>query len=139
MKKHLHLQLQLQELLLILGLQMLLYMYALEQNAAAITDTTPLSEKEREGIAAIREALGTNFCRRCNYCAPCTVGINIPSVFLLEGYFSRYDLKGWAEARYSALEKTASDCLGCGICETRCPYNLPIREMLKKASCAFGK
>ena len=109
------------------------------ENLCAVCDTSPLSNEEIEEIDAVRTSLGTNFCRRCNYCAPCTVGINIPSVFLLEGYFSRYDLKGWAEARYSALEKTASDCVGCGICETRCPYNLPIRDMLKKASCAFGK
>ena len=109
------------------------------ENLCAVSDTSPLSSEEIEEIDAVRTSLGTNFCRRCNYCAPCTVGINIPSVFLLEGYFSRYDLKGWAEARYSALEKTASDCVGCGICETRCPYNLPIREMLKKAADAFGK
>ena len=109
------------------------------ENLCAVSDTSPLSSEEIEEIDAVRTSLGTNFCRRCNYCAPCTVGINIPSVFLLEGYFSRYDLKGWAEARYSALEKTASDCVGCGICETRCPYELPIREMLKKAADAFGK
>jgi predicted aldo/keto reductase-like oxidoreductase len=111
----------------------------IEENAKSIFDTSPLSCDEEEKIAKIRESLGTNFCRRCNYCAPCTVGINIPSVFLLEGYFSRYDLKDWAQVRYSALGKFASDCIECGVCETRCPYNLPIREMLKKASGVFGK
>ena len=111
----------------------------IKENAKAITTTAPLNDDEREKISKIRELLGTNFCRRCNYCAPCTAGINIPSVFLLEGYFSRYDLKDWAIARYSKLEKTASDCVECGVCETRCPYNLPIREMLKKASQVFGK
>lgn len=111
----------------------------IKENTRAIDSVAPLSDTEREKIAKIRELLGTNFCRRCNYCAPCTAGINIPSVFLLEGYFSRYDLKDWAIARYSKLEKTASDCVECGVCETRCPYNLPIREMLKKASHVFGK
>ena len=111
----------------------------IKENANAIDSTVPLNDDERKKISKIRELLGTNFCRRCNYCAPCTAGINIPSVFLLEGYFSRYDLKDWAIARYSKLEKTASACIGCGVCETRCPYNLPIREMLKKASEVFGK
>ena len=111
----------------------------IEQNVSAATDTSPLSDEEINEIANIRLHLGTNFCRRCNYCAPCTVGINIPSVFLLEGYYSRYDLKDWAVARYSSLSKTASDCIECGACEPRCPYNLPIREMLKKAVSIMGK
>lgn len=109
------------------------------QNVAATADTSPLTSDEVNKIVNVRERLGTNFCRRCNYCAPCTVGINIPSVFLLEGYYSRYDLKEWAVARYSTLSKTAADCIDCGACEPRCPYNLPIREMLKKAKAVMGK
>ena len=109
------------------------------QNVAAVADTSALTPQEQEKIAQIRKSLGTNFCRRCNYCAPCTVGINIPGVFLFEGYYSRYDLKQWALERYAGLAKTASDCIGCGACEERCPYNLPIREMLKKAAATMGK
>ncbi len=109
------------------------------QNAAAISDTTPLTAEEQNKIANIKALLGTNFCRRCNYCAPCTAGINISAVFLFEGYYSRYDLKEWASDRYSNLAKTASDCIECGVCESRCPYNLPIREMLKKVAETMGK
>jgi predicted aldo/keto reductase-like oxidoreductase len=59
------------------------------------------------------------------------VGINISGVFLMEGYYSRYGLQDWAAARYAGFEKKASDCIGCGVCENRCPYQLPIRKMLK--------
>ena len=111
----------------------------IEQNIAAASDTTPLTEEEQDKIRQIREALGTNFCRRCNYCAPCTAGINIPFMFLVEGYFSRYNLKEWAIARYEPSAKTASDCIGCGACEERCPYQLPIRQMLKNVEKVFGK
>ena len=109
------------------------------QNVSATADTSPLNDEEQKKIANIKELLGTNFCRRCNYCAPCTVGINISGVFLFEGYYSRYNLKEWASDRYAHLNKTASDCIGCGVCETRCPYNLPIRQMLKKAAEVMGK
>ena len=111
----------------------------LEQNLAATNDVSPLSEAELEKINAIRKELGTQFCRRCGYCAPCSVGIVIPNMFVFEGYLQRYGLADWAKGRYNALEKTASDCIGCGICETRCPYNLPIREMLKHTVASFGK
>ncbi len=111
----------------------------LDQNLAAVMDTTPLSDKEIAKIEQIRRELGAQFCRRCNYCAPCAAGISIPSVFLFEGYLSRYGLADWAKDRYSAMAKTASDCIGCGVCETRCPYHLPIRQMLKKSAEKFGK
>ena len=110
----------------------------LEQNIAAVSDTTPLSPAELEKMEQVRKELGTQFCRRCNYCAPCAAGISIPNVFLFDGYFSRYGLADWAKERYMSMPKKASDCIGCGICETRCPYNLPIREMLKKAAEHFG-
>lgn len=111
----------------------------LDQNLAAVNDTAPLSGSELEKIDMIRKQLGTQFCRRCGYCAPCTVGIVIPNMFVFEGYLERYGLADWARGRYNAQAKTASDCIECGVCETRCPYQLPIREMLKHTAKSFGK
>ncbi len=110
----------------------------LAQNLEAFEDKTPLSNEEWNRIETLRKELGTQFCRRCNYCAPCTKGIEIPAVFLLEGYLSRYGLTDWAKARYAGLGHKASECIGCGACEPRCPYGLPIRDMLKRAAQRFG-
>ncbi len=108
----------------------------MEQNIRAMEQPV---EIQPEQLQKVRDELGTQFCRRCNYCAPCTVGIPVSAVFLMEGYYSRYNLKDWAAARYDALPHKASECVECGVCETRCPYNLPIREMLRKAKEVFGK
>ncbi len=111
----------------------------LSQNLAACEDTAPLSAEEKAKIMQIRQELGTNFCRRCNYCQPCAAGINISGVFLFEGYLSRYGLAEWAKGRYATLPVKASACIGCGACEDRCPYHLPIRKMLKNAAEKFGE
>ena len=111
----------------------------LEENIKACADTTPLTKEELSQMEDVRHQLGTNFCRRCNYCAPCTVGISIPSAFLFAGYLERYNLADWARDRYGSLGVKASACVGCGKCETRCPYHLPIREMLKKVAEEFGE
>lgn len=111
----------------------------IQQNLSASEDRSPLTEEEMAKVQAIRDQLGTNFCRRCNYCAPCTVGISIYSIFLLEGYLDRYGLEDWARMRYANTAKTASDCIECGVCESRCPYNLPIRDMMKRAAAKFGR
>ena len=111
----------------------------IDENYAAADNTAPLTEEELAKIADVKKQLTGNFCRRCNYCAPCTVGINIPSVFLFQGYLDRYGLGEWAKDRYASMAVKASACVECGVCETRCPYNLPIREMLKVAAEKFGE
>ncbi len=111
-----------------------------ERNAAAVEAFGPLTEEEKAECAAIRERLGTRFCRRCGYCGPCSVGINIPSAFLFNNYKLHYEgLADWATARYGAMAHTASECIECGLCESRCPYQLPIRDMLKEVARTFGK
>ena len=108
------------------------------QNIDAFEDTAPLTADELARIETIRKELGTQFCRRCNYCQPCTAGISMSGIFVLEGYLNRYGLGDWARQRYAAMPKKAGDCVGCGVCETRCPYELPIRDMLKRCKQEFG-
>ncbi len=110
----------------------------IEINLSAVNNTAPLSEEELQKMDDIRKALGTSFCRRCNYCQPCAAGINIASVFLFQGYLDRYGLGEWAKERYNAMPVKADACIGCGVCETRCPYQLPIRQMLKAAADKFA-
>ena len=38
---------------------------------------------------------------------------------------------------YLALEKTAADCIHCGGCETRCPFQVPVVERMKLAAELF--
>lgn len=110
-----------------------------ERNAAAAEELSPLTAEELAECEKIRRDLGTHFCRRCGYCAPCTVGIDIPSNFLMVNYLRKYDLADWAKARYGSFAVHAGDCIECGVCETRCPYDLPIRDMLKDVAKEFGQ
>ena len=109
-----------------------------ERNAAAAENLSPLTAEELEQCAVIRRELGTHFCRRCGYCAPCTVGIDIPSNFLMVNYLRKYDLADWAKTRYEGLAHHAGERIECGVCESRCPYELPIRKMLKDVAAQFG-
>lgn len=98
-----------------------------------------LNDSELAEVKRIKEDLSGDFCRRCGYCAPCSVGIDIPNCFVFEGYFKKYDLKDWAIERYASLKHHASECVECGMCESRCPYNLKIIEKLKEVRKTFGK
>lgn len=115
-------------------------MYSIEQLEENIkaAESTAMTAAEAEELAKEASGLGERFCRRCGYCQPCPQGINIPMLFLLEGYYNRYNLKEWAVDRYISQPVKAEDCSKCGLCETKCPYKLPIREMLEDVKNIFN-
>jgi len=110
-----------------------------EENSMVGSNFVPLTYEEREKALKDANELGDEFCRRCGYCAPCPQGIDIPSMFVFRSYKERYNLASWAEERYNSMKNTAKDCIECGACEEKCPYNLPIRKMLKEVRKTFNE
>mgnify|MGYP000886274982 CR=1 FL=1 len=104
-----------------------------EENAFAGSRSENLTPAERELLHQEVEEIGPSFCRRCEYCQPCPQGINVPLVFLLDGYFTRYGLTDWAKERYREMKVKPEICTECKECEEKCPYNLPINKMLTDA------
>ncbi|SFR13924.1 aldo/keto reductase [Desulfoscipio geothermicus] len=109
-----------------------------EENAQVGRELRPLTADERKVLEEETGTLGDAFCRRCEYCQPCPQAIDIPTVFLLDGYYTRYGLQGWAMERYRGMKTKADACIECGECEEKCPYNLPIRRMLAEAASRLG-
>jgi predicted aldo/keto reductase-like oxidoreductase len=77
--------------------------------------------------------LGKNWCRDCGQCMPCSQNINVPAVLRFLGLAEVYGLRVWAKKLSSGLEVEAIACTGCGECEPKCPYKLPIVDMIKRS------
>ncbi|MBN1583998.1 MAG: aldo/keto reductase [Anaerolineae bacterium] len=91
-----------------------------------------LTPQEQIEIDRARAELGTQFCRQCGYCLPCPQSIQIPMVMI-----ARKMWKLWPQALFHDPEwwftqavMGGKACVECGTCESRCPYGLPIREMI---------
>lgn len=104
----------------------------LDEIVALDRDFTPLTEIELKNLELIREELGRNFCRRCNYCAPCPQEINIPMGMIMHTLLKRAGSSFFRREAGSDAIARAESCSQCGSCEPRCPYNLPIREILAR-------
>ncbi len=105
-----------------------------EENAGVGCNPHTLTIAEKKILEEEVNTLGGAFCRRCEYCKPCSQRIDIPTVFLLDGYYTRYNLQDWARDRYQGLKAKVDACIDCGECEAWCPYDLPIRQMLAEAA-----
>lgn len=104
-----------------------------EENAAVGREEIEFTDRDMAELKAEGDELGRDFCRRCGYCGTCPVGLDIPDVFRFDRYYTSYFAKDWAREQYRELKVSIDDCLECGECEQRCPYQLPVRRMLQEA------
>jgi predicted aldo/keto reductase-like oxidoreductase len=96
--------------------------------AEAGTNYQGLTHKEQKRFTF---KLGT-YCRDCGLCMPCHEKINIPAILRFNTFYSVYKLKNWARKLYTGLEIKPDKCIQCGESQKKCPYNLPIEQMLKE-------
>lgn len=101
-----------------------------------------LSDAERD-YAPIVGSRRNDFkgnCVYCNHCRPCPAGIDIAAVnkYLDIAKLEESTIPPSIAQHYRALEHTASQCIGCGSCEKRCPFGVPVIENMKLAARLFG-
>jgi hypothetical protein len=93
--------------------------------------------KEERARYKIGELPRDPFCRECGLCLPCPDGLNIPFILRLDKYYTEYGVTDWSKGQYNGLRIKIDSCTGCGECESKCPYKLPIIHMLQKAKTRF--
>jgi uncharacterized protein len=90
-----------------------------------------VTDADRQQMDEYRARLGKQFCRRCEYCQPCPSGVMITPAMGYPVIAHRMSVKVSVPWSQKAMEST-QQCIECGLCVTRCPYELPIPEILKK-------
>ena len=103
-----------------------------DQNWDVFQGSWELSDSETNEIERIQKQHQRAFCRRCDYCQPCPEEIPIQIILGLRSIANRmgqsYLLNGPPR---QGIEK-ARQCTECGECMTRCPYELPIPDLIKE-------
>jgi len=89
-----------------------------------------VTQKDRGIMDDYRVKLGNQFCRRCEYCQPCPNGVMITTAMGYKLIASRMSPAVSVDFARVAMESIKL-CIVCGECVERCPYELPIPEMLK--------
>ena len=105
-----------------------------DENWEIFKGSYELDDAEKNEIEEIRKSHEKSFCRRCDYCQPCPEDIPIPLILSL-----RFMVKTTGkdvlrrEGPFQEGIMRARECSECGECETRCPYELPIPDLIKES------
>ena len=94
-------------------------------------DTPALDEETLAFIERERAELTGNFCRGCGYCMPCPMHIAINQCARMSLMLRRAPSQAWLSEHWQAEMAKVDSCVECGLCMTRCPYELPIPQLLK--------
>lgn len=96
-----------------------------EKDVSMTPEIAAFIEQERKDL------LG-DFCRGCGYCMPCTVEIQINQCARMSQLIRRSPSEGFLGDFWKSEILKIENCIDCGICKTKCPYELDIPTLLRK-------
>jgi predicted aldo/keto reductase-like oxidoreductase len=102
----------------------------IEEIAEIVVGPWALSAEEQREIEDIQAEADARFCRRCGYCEPCEQGVRISLLMNLRSFWKRFPVERVTSGNIGDAVGGAGTCIECGDCEEKCPYRLPIREMI---------
>lgn len=103
-----------------------------DENLQYYQATKDLSGQDLAEMEKIRAELGVRFCHRCEYCEPCPEGVQIWRVLLFKAQTKRFPPETAIKISLEPM-KTAENCVQCEECKEKCPYGLPIPEMIHES------
>ena len=103
-----------------------------DENWQVYQGSYDLSRDEKQEIEEVRKQYDKSFCRRCDYCQPCSEEIHIQIVLGMPSMVKRMGPSFLKTPFLQDAINKARNCTECGECLTRCPYALPIPDLIKE-------
>ena len=109
------------------------------QNTIGFEDAPEAERDYAEAFASFPKISWKGHCMYCGHCAPCPKGIDIAAVTkFLNLAIAQGELPETVREHYAVLPRKAGDCVACGSCEKRCPFDVHVIANMKKAVEIFG-
>lgn len=100
------------------------------------------SEVEKDYSEVLKNAPKHSFkgqCTYCGHCQPCSSGIDIAMINKLFDLAKNHDeVPESVQEHYNNLKYNATECIACGECELRCPFEVHIVDVMLDAQDLFG-
>ena len=106
--------------------------WELEEFLSYRDDPPEMDEEVLSVIAKDRQELTTGFCRSCGYCMPCPADIQILNCARMSQLIRRAPSEGYFSPEWRENMAKIENCLNCGKCRSRCPFELDVPNLLRK-------
>ena len=110
-----------------------------EQVVALANIPGELTTDDNAEIEKLRSELGTRFCRMCEYCMPCENGVAITTLMRIDSFIKRMSVEALLAGGVRKAVESVTNCVECGECESKCPYDLSIMQQIKEAAQTYRK
>jgi len=118
-----------------------------KDNISFMKNFKPLTTAEKDMLTGkITDIINKSVyipCTNCHYCTDgCPKKINIPSYFAIYNNYKLYGTRNFPAMHYRKQafgHGLASECIGCGQCESVCPQHIEITKYLEEISDTFEK
>ena len=109
-------------------------------DAATAYEAADNTEKDYASVLANAPAHAyRGQCTYCGHCKPCVANLDIAMINKFYDLATMQpEVPAAVQSHYELLEKTASACIDCHACESRCPFGVKIAERMKKTAELFG-
>jgi len=96
-----------------------------------------MDDSQRDYTEILKSVRGglSGSCVYCNHCQPCPSQVDIAVInkYLDIANLDPDNIPPSVRSHYRNINHKGSECTKCGCCETRCPFNVPIIENIKRA------
>ena len=100
------------------------------------------TDEEKDYVETLKNAPYHSFegqCTYCGHCQPCTSQIDIAMVNKLFDLAKNHDeVPASIQEHYNNLKYKPTECIACGDCEPRCPFDVHIVDVMLDAQDLFG-
>ncbi|MDL2224956.1 aldo/keto reductase [Eubacteriales bacterium OttesenSCG-928-M02] len=108
------------------------HQWELDEFIALDKNPPPMDADMEAAIQKDRAELAGGFCRSCGYCLPCPADINIPTAARIYWLMTRSPAERYLTDEFYAEMQRVKDCIHCGSCAAKCPYDLDTPDLVAK-------
>lgn len=106
--------------------------HELDEWLSYMSETPMLDDEMRSMIIRDKAELGMDFCRGCGYCMPCPKNIVINQCARISLMLRRAPSQNWLSDYWQTEMQRTTECINCGTCMKKCPYELNTPALLRK-------